>query len=411
MENKRLPKLCNSLVCTGCAACSNSCPKDAIQMIAGIDGFLHPVIYEKECVQCLACEKACPVLNPAKYGTNKEDPDIFACWNKDSQIRAESSSGGAFSALATAIFTQGGYVAGAAYNKNMQVVHQLCHSMNDLKRLRGSKYVQSSIGNLYRDIKEKLIEGNLVLFVGTPCQIAGIQAYLKKSYENLYCCDFICHGTPSPLLFNKYLHWIENTKQIKINSFNFRHKRSGWYDATRVANGNYYMKGKFDAYFFGFNRDISLRESCYRCPAIGLPRKGDITIADYWGIGMKYKFEALKEIPNGISLVMVNNDKGMILFDNAKPYLHWEYGHFDEALSRNQPMIKPSNRPLSRDTFYSDMDTLSFDKLRRKYFQIKGKARLIAWFRENAPRKYIIGVRKIIHIIIWKHNGSKTLQE
>lgn len=408
MENKRLPALCDSLLCTGCAACSNSCPKDAIQMTASNDGFLRPVVIEESCVECLACEKACPVLNPVKL-RNQEEPNVFACWNKDSKVRAESSSGGAFSALATSIFAQGGYVAGAVYNKNMEVGHQLCHSMDDLNHLRGSKYVQSTIGNVYREIKKELIAGNLVLFVGTPCQVAGIRSYLKRDYENLYCCDFICHGTPSPLLFKKYLHWVEDAKQIKIQSFNFRHKRSGWYDAIRVANDNYCMKGKFDAYFFGFNRDISLRESCYCCPVVGLPRTGDITIADYWGFGMIYKSKALDEISDGISLVMANNAKGRSLFDNAKPYLHWQQGRLDEALSRNQPMIRASHRPKERDTFYSDMDALGFEELRKKYFQIKGKARLIAGFRENAPRKCVTGIRKIIQIITWKRNGSKTL--
>lgn len=409
MENKRMPVLCDIRECTGCAACRNICPKDAIQMTAGDDGFLRPFINTEKCVQCLICEKTCPVLHKSSYINNLKEPSVFACWNKDPQSRFESSSGGAFSALANAIFSEGGHVAGAVYDEDMTVRHLLSDSVNDIIRLRGSKYVQSDINLVFREIKTKLIKGDKVLFVGTPCQVAGIRSYLKKDYDNLFCCDFICHGTPSPLLFKKYIHWVEKIKHIKIRSFNFRHKRSGWYDAVRVANGKHYMKGKLDAYFFGFNRDITLRESCYNCPAIGLPRKGDITIADYWGIGMIYKFEKLDEIPDGISLLMINNNKGAMLFEKAKPLLHIQKGHFDEALHRNQPMIKPSHRPQCRDTFYSDLNSLDFEELRKKYFEIKGRSRLIACLRENAPRKCVTGLRKIIQLIIWKRNGSKTI--
>ena len=187
MGNRRLPVLCDSLVCTGCAACSNICPKDAIRMTAGKDGFLRPVVDTDRCVKCLACENTCPVLHSAECPASRPKIPVFACWNKDSCARWESSSGGAFSALATAIFAERGFVAGAVYDESMTVRHQLCHSMNDLMRLRGSKYVQSEIGTVFREIKERLVAGNTVLFVGTPCQVAGIRAYLRKDYEKLYC--------------------------------------------------------------------------------------------------------------------------------------------------------------------------------------------------------------------------------
>ena len=378
-------------------------------MVAAEDGFLYPELDKENCVQCFACENVCPVLHPIILKDNKTEPDVYACWNRQKNVREASSSGGAFSALAMSVINLGGYVAGASYDEDMSVKHYLCNSLEDLTRLRGSKYVQSDTSLIYKEVKDKLKDGRIVLFVGTPCQVAAIRSFLKKNYENFYCCDFICHGTPSPLLFKKYLHWVEDKKEIKIKHFNFRHKRSGWYDALRVANNDCYMKGDLDAYFYGFNCNVSLRESCYRCPAIGMPRKGDITIADYWGIGMKYKFNRPDEIPNGVSLVMENNEKGAKLFEMAKPYLYWQRGHFDEALSRNQPMVKASCRPQSRDTFYLDMVKLDFDELRNKYLKIKGKARLIAFFRENAPRKLVTGLRKIVQIITWKRNGSKTL--
>ena len=411
MENKRLPRLCDKLICTGCASCYSICPKNAITMTAGTDGFLYPSVNPDKCIGCLACEKACPVINPSNPKNNSDRPKTFACWNLDKQARWNSSSGGAFSALAKTVYEQGGCVVGAAYDSEMYVRHLLTDSEEDLTKLRGSKYVQSDIGDTFRQVKERLTKGTTVLFVGTPCQIAGLRAFLKKDYPNLYCCDFICHGTPSPLLFKKYVQWIENSKNISVSDFNFRHKKSGWYDALRAANGNSYMKGKYDAYFLGFNRNLTLRESCYQCPAIGLPRKGDLTIADFWGIGMMYKFDESNEIHNGVSLVMINNDKGEALFEMAKGKLNWRKGSFDEALNRNKPMIKPSQRPRSRDSFYADMQTMDFESLREKYLSLTGKAKLIAWLRENAPRTCVTGLRNIVQMITWRRNGSKSLQQ
>ena len=409
MENKKkYPHLCNPMDCTGCAACANTCSKDAITMKVMPDGFLQPDINKEQCIQCGACEKVCPVMNTIS-NENRIKPITYACWNRDETIREQSSSGGAFSALAQCVLEKGGYVVGAAYDENMRVSHMMIHSLDELAKLRGSKYVQSSIGDTFRQVKKKLNENSTVMFVGTPCQVAGLKSFLKKDYSNLYCCDFICHGTPSPLLFQKYIEWIEQEKHLKIHSFNFRHKHSGWYDALRAANKNHFMKGKHDAYFFGFNRNITLRESCYRCPAIGLPRKGDITIADFWGIGMMYKFEQPEEIHNGISLLITNNEKGDRLTEQAQKYLCWQKRTFDEALERNQPMVKPSYRPAMRNTFYTDMTVMQFEQLRLKYFQMPVKVRLVAWLRENTPRCCVVGLRKIVQDITWRRNGSKTL--
>lgn len=408
MENKRYPSLCNQQECTGCAACVNICPKDAITMTGMADGFLQPIVEKDKCVQCLICERTCPVLN-VQPNENRNEPEVYACWNKDKETRRESSSGGAFSALALAVLKKGGYVVGAAYDEQMQAHQKIIHSIEELPLLRGSKYVQSNVGNIYRQVKQRLNEGAVVLFVGTPCQVEGLRSYLKREYTNLYCCDFICHGTPSPLLFRKYIKWVEQDKKIKVYSFNFRHKHSGWYDALRAVNGDTYMKGKHDAYFFGFNLNITLRESCYQCPAIGLPRKGDVTLADYWGIGMMYKFDTPKEIPDGISLVMANNPKGNELLEIAKPYLRWQRRTFDEALRRNQPMVCPSHRPRARNTFYRDMAMMEFELLRRKYFHMPIKSKMVAWLRESAPRNCVIGLRRFLQYIIWKRNGSKSL--
>ena len=401
--NKKLPQLCAPQQCTGCGACDNSCPVGAIAMNF-VEGFKYPQIDNDKCIGCLACEKACPILHPVCPPTN-EKPIVYAARNKDAEIRRESSSGGAFSALATAVLSQGGCVAGAAYDEEMVVNHVLIDSLEQLPRLRGSKYVQCSINDNYKNVKEKLKQGLVVLFVGTPCQVSGLRSFLKKDYDNLYCCDFICHGVPSPLLFADYLKWLESNYNCKISSFNFRSKRSGWYDALRVVNDKIVAKGKNDAYFLGFNRNITLRESCFQCPSIGLPRKGDITIADYWGIGRKYKYEPMTEIEKGVSLIMVNNEKGGNLVEQAMSYMDCEVRVLEEALAGNKPMVIPSSRPTARDTFYKDRENLSFEDLSKKYFALSGKSKCVAWLRENAPYDLVVGIRCLSQYITYKKNG------
>lgn len=407
MENKRLPVLCRADLCTGCGACDNLCPTGAISLVYQ-NGFKHPEIDNEKCIGCLACERSCPITNP-KSIENFASPHVYAAWHIDEDIRKESSSGGAFSALAMAILQNGGCVAGAAYDENMMVNHILIDKIEQLPLLRGSKYVQCSINNNYKQVREKLRQGVKVLFVGTPCQISGLRSFLRKEYDNLYCCDFICHGVPSPLLFGKYLKWFEEKYNCKVSAFNFRSKLSGWYDALRVANGKVIAKGSGDAYFLGFNRNITLRESCYNCPSIGLPRKGDNTIADFWGIGRIYRYHSMSEIEKGISLIMANNDKGEELVKLASHYLYIEERSLDEALAGNKPMVTPSSRPKERDTFYSDMEHMDFDNLSLKYFKLSGKSKLVAWVRENMPRSFMVMIRSFSQFVKYKKNGSKCL--
>lgn len=408
MKDKRRPVLCNQELCTGCGACDNSCPVNAISMTYK-QGFKYPVIDTEKCISCLACENSCPVIKPKYLQKTYEEPIVYAAWNKDAEIRETSSSGGAFSALAAKILSDGGYVAGAAYDEKMSVNHITIGSIEELYKLRGSKYVQCSINDNYKTVKKLLANGKKVLFVGTPCQVSGLRSFLRKDYDNLICCDFICHGVPSPLFFSDYLKWLEKGHNFKTESFTFRSKHSGWYDALRVANGSIIAKGKWDAYFWGFNRNITLRESCYNCPSNGIPRKGDITIADFWGIGRKYKFISMKEIEKGVSLIMLNNDKGKVFFEESHGLLVCQKRNFEEALEGNSPMVKASSRPKERDTFYIDYERMDFDNLVKKYFSLSGKAKAIAWLRENAPKSIVVLIRSISQYITYKRNGSKSL--
>lgn len=390
MESKRSPKLCDNKTCTGCSACFNACPVDAIKMNPHpVEGFYRPNIDDDKCIKCLKCEKSCPVINPVS--PNDESKSIYAAWHLDEEIRTNSSSGGAFSALAQSILEQGGMVIGAAYDNSLHLRHIIIENQNDLKKLRASKYFLSEVGDIYKHAISELKVGKKVLFCGTPCQIAGFRAFLGNNhYDNLFLVDFICHGVPSPLFFHTYLKWIEN-KYGEIKDFKFRNKNKGWYDALRIAIGKErnVMRGKYDSYWIGFNDNITLQESCYDCKFLGRKRNSDITIGDFWGIGKRIPFGQKNEIEKGVSMIMVNTPNGKLLFESSRPYLKSFQRTIDEVLTGNHAMIHSSIRPATRDTFYQDLKATDFDTARSKYLKPSLKSKVIKILREYMPKQVI----------------------
>lgn len=394
MENK-IPMLCPDNECTGCSACINSCQFGAITTIQNEDGFYRPSIDADKCTGCHACERRCPILHPLK--AQKSQLKVYATWHKDAATRMKSSSGGAFSALAEAILENGGMVIGAAYDEQLHIRHIAISSVEELDQLRRSKYAQSKIGQAFKEIKGYLADGKKVLFVGTPCQVAGLKAFLVKNYDNLFCCDFVCHGVPSSLFFEKYLQWL--TSHIgKISSINFRDKRKGWYDsirvATRVDGKQQILRGNKDSYWVGFNNhDNNLQLSCYNCQFLGLNRLADITIADFWGIGKNKPYGHKDEIEKGVSMVLVNNPQGQALFDLGKGRMHVFERDIDEVVSSNQAISYSSVKPPSRDTFYKDLSTGTFDSMISKYLTPTLKIRLVKIMREYLPYSIVSRIR------------------
>lgn len=388
------PKLCNDVDCTGCMACVNSCNKDAISIKRNGEGFYRPIINLEKCVNCGLCEKSCPIINPIK---NLYKPiQIFASWNKNSEIRRNSSSGGVFSAFAETILEEGGIVVGATYSDKLKVSHYVIERKSELYKLRLSKYVQSEIGLVFRKIKEVLRTNRKVLFCGTPCQAAGLRSYLRKDYDNIIICDFICHGVPSPIMLEKYLLWLTN-KYGKISYLNFRDKRKGWYDALRVItikNGmTKIMRGKYDAYWVGFNNNNNLQESCYQCKFVGLQRTSDITIADYWGIGKKIPFGNINEIEKGVSSIIINTQKGRNLVDLSMEKLILFERTIEEVVKGNQTILKSCQRPFTRDYFYKELDQMEFKYFIKKYLTPSFKGKLIKIFREYFPYSIVKMIR------------------
>lgn len=303
--------------CTACSSCYNACSFQAITMEENAEGFMVPVIHAESCTECGICIKSCPVLNVKK--SRKAEPELYAVRASD-EIRAVSSSGGLFTVLAEEILSRGGTVCGAAYDETMRLRHILVTSPENLAPLRGSKYVQSEIGTVYRDIRALLNAGKPVLFTGTPCQAAGLRTYLRKEYEQLYVMDVLCHGVPSQKLFRQYLK--ETMGAQKVTDVRFRDNRFGWsceHIVVETQDGNTYTAdSKNDPYLRGFLCNLTLRTSCGDCPFCEFPRQGDISAGDFWGIS---KIDRSQYDGKGTSLVYVNTAKGRELFEAVRERL------------------------------------------------------------------------------------------
>ncbi len=300
--------------CTGCEACAQICPTQAITLERDSEGFLYPKVNIELCINCDKCEVVCPVIHPQKARKPKE---VLAAYSSDDSLRERSSSGGIFTLLAQQILADGGVVYGARYGANFEVEHIAIESEDELYQLQGSKYSQSRIRDSFSGVARNLRDGRKVLFVGTPCQIAGLKLSLKCDTERLYLVDFICHGVPSPMVWGRYIESVQSQSNIKIDHLTHRDKSSGWrryslsIEGTKGDGAPFKMVELFhkNPYLRGFLGDIYLRPSCYKCPTRNFSSGSDITIADYW-----YVEKRMKDDDKGCSMVLPLTTKGEALF-------------------------------------------------------------------------------------------------
>lgn len=361
----------NSNLCTGCAACSNICPRQCITMIEDNEGFEYPVVDTRLCIRCNKCVAVCPVMS----GVSRDKlaiPKVYACKNKDETVRLNSSSGGVFSAVAGHVLGQNGIVFGAMFDNDFDVMHGFIAQECDLDKLRRSKYVQSRIELSYQEAEKYLTSRKLVLFSGTPCQIAGLRNYLGKEYKNLITCEVICHGVPSRRVYNEYLRFLEDKYGSKISDIDFRAQDRGWDNfetQIRFKNGAVYqnINSVEPLYMRGFLTNLYLRPSCYTCNFKHKNSVADLTLGDYWRIARRYPYV---HDGKGISLVVVNTRVGEDVFRRVASKMDYLATSLDHALECNRFLDDSPDTPYNRESFFMDLGNLEYDELMAKYCKV-----------------------------------------
>lgn len=391
--------------CTGCAACQQSCTHAAISMKENREGFLFPKINKDKCVGCGLCVRRCPELSPIKrldYSVQKS----YAVINNE--YRKQSSSGGAFSLLAGWVIRQGGVVFGAAYDNRLTVKHIAVDTMADLCKLRGSKYVQSDVGNSYKQVKSFLANGRKVLFSGTGCQVAGLYAYLdgKRYNGQLFTIDLVCHGVPSLGAFRCYLSKLSHVLGDRnISGFRFR-KLDSWsiIPAVQLSETKWrLLRLSENVYMDAFFEGITFRESCFHCQYCNTQRIGTFTLADFWGIGRHGKHFS-RNVASGVSLVIDNIDIMPTIKAELKKYAYIEERSMEEAMAEQRNLKMPMPRSTKRDTAVKDLmdKRISLADFAKKYgypYRITLKTTIIGVVKNMI---YALGLYNMYKTIIYK---------
>lgn len=357
--------------CCGCGACVSSCPKICIDMKQDIEGFMYPVVDEKSCIQCGRCDKACHIQSDICNKNSKYSCEYYCAFNKQDEIIAASSSGGIFWILVEWIIGHQGVVYGAELKENFYVVHGRGTSLYECEKFRKSKYLQSDTTDIFPIVKEDLQAGSIVLFSGTPCQIAALYHYLGKDYPTLYTCDVVCHGVPSKAIFDKYISELNIQNDTKAVRMEWRDKREGW-GPNRVSvqfeNGKEIITTSAEnAYQKGFLTNLYLRSSCYSCQYAKLPRVGDISLADFWG----YDGKLLSDNANkGLSAIIISSDKGKELLKSIENSIVIEAVTKEYLTARSRHAYLPPEPNPDRSRFLKKSQNCSFSALSKKYIYI-----------------------------------------
>lgn len=364
--------------CSGCGACTAVCPKKCLTMEADREGFRYPESDIEQCINCDICENICPVRHETFLPERNDPPDVFAAINKDEAVRIDSTSGGLFSALAQEVFKRGGFVGGAVYFADHSVAHIVTDDPEKLPELRGSKYLESRFEHIFPKVKELLDSGKELFITGAPCQIAALYSYLKKDYETLLTCDFICLGVPSPSVFKSYINQREAEAKSKAVKIKFKDKTFGWYNsALRIdfENGSSYCKDHaHDPFFIGCLQYRNFfRPSCYECRFKGR-QCGDLSAGNFWDIE---KISPEMDQDKGASLILINSPKGEAAFNAIKENIIYRPMEAQDILQGNQAW-KNSLHPGggNRRKFFSALNKYSFDRSAATYFPMKGFTRL-----------------------------------
>lgn len=350
--------------CTGCGMCQNVCPAAAISMFSDQEGFWYPFIDEEKCIACGKCAKMCPVAQKiAPAGRDERPVEIYAAWSLDEEIRFSSTSGGMSSEFALSVLKDGGVVCGAVYDRWDRVRHMIVEDRNGLKRIRQSKYVQSDMGDTYKEIGERLLQGKSLLFCGTPCQCQAVSQYCRGNgidTTRLYLTDFICRGSNSPKVYQRFLEGLETEYGSAVSRVWFKDKTYGWNRfSTRIEfeNGACYLKDRYhDPFIRGYiEENLYIRPSCSACSFKGFHRVADITLGDFWGVQLK---EGGIKSDGGISMVMVHTEKGRKLWDSIQDRIRYEGKSLEEMIKGNACFMYSVKPGEHRERFMKDLDRM-----------------------------------------------------
>lgn len=354
--------------CCGCTACESICPKDAITMEPDALGFKYPKVDLSKCIDCGLCEKVCAFNDNYDRSLNLKEPEIYAARHKDMHEIETSRSGAAFIAISDYVLENGGIVYGVGYKDHFRVVHKRATTKEERNEFKGSKYVQSDLDGIFRQVKEDLKHGNTVLFSGTPCQTAGLNSYIgKRLRDNLILVDIVCHGVPSPYIWRDYLAYLEQKYKSRIIKVDFRDKsRIGWSGHIESYVFDTGRKIESDIYTNLFYKHIMLRPSCGKCHFTNFNRPSDFTIADYWG------WEKISNDFNtdnkGCSLLVVNTAKGQILFRKISNRLFLIRSNKENSIQSN--LKKTSAFSHKTMDFQIDYRRKGFEYIAKKYGNI-----------------------------------------
>jgi coenzyme F420-reducing hydrogenase beta subunit len=390
--------------CCGCGACVNVCPQNSIYFKPDENGFLFPEVDMNNCIDCDLCETVCAFQNGIPLG--RHAIKTYAAIHKNKNLLLPSSSGGVFSALAEIVFAKNGVVYGCAWDENLETEHICISSVKELHKLQGSKYVQSNIGKTFREAKAYLKNGKYVLFSGTPCQIAGLKSFLGKEYENLITAELVCHGVPNVAFFKSYIGWLENKLKGKIARFIFRDKSNwGMSCVGRVYLGNGEAREKIiywplDPYYSHFMYGHIYRESCYQCKYASTKRQGDFTLGDYWGI---QKAHPEIDTNNGVSVLLVNSEKGLELVGKLQEYLYLTPSTFEQAALENGQLTKPIPQSDIRETVLSTWREGGFQAVADKFYKNNRKEIMRFHINRIIPKTIKSGIKKVLSL----HNITK----
>lgn len=364
-----MTEVCDKKICTGCSACFNICPKSAISMVEDDFGFVYPKIDLEVCFDCGICSQICPANNSLDFLTPQK---VYAAINKNQFDYHTATSGGIATLFARDFIKKGGSVYGVAFSKhdiNFEHIRIECDA--DIEKIKGSKYVQSDTSNVFVKIRQDLENDLYVLYIGTPCQVAGLKNYLKKDYSKLLTCDLVCHGTPSQKMLKEHLENFICLQDVKKISFR---DKQGFYLTVYGKEDVIYRKRNFnDVFYLGFLKSLFYRESCYNCKYAQHKRFSDITLGDFWGFDTQ-KGEFPATTSNGLSLVLINTEKGNTFFEDIKDDLIYLERTLSEAVAGNRQLRHPSVKHKNYEKFIKAYSLFGFKKSANKCLR---KERLI----------------------------------